>query len=79
MDYNKKYIYYLFSSITNESTCVFFYSTSISVLLTLQPPEAVTWLAVEHEQKKALEIFSREIAPAGTGMGQFLCAIVGIF
>lgn len=27
------------------------------------------WLAVHHKQKKALELFSREVAPAGTGMG----------
>lgn len=31
--------------------------------------EAVIWLAVYHKQKKALELFSREIAAAGTGMG----------
>uniref|UniRef100_A0A3Q2WKI7 Si:ch73-132f6.5 n=1 Tax=Haplochromis burtoni TaxID=8153 RepID=A0A3Q2WKI7_HAPBU len=31
--------------------------------------EAVIWLAVHHKQKKALEHFSREVAPAGTGMG----------
>lgn len=31
--------------------------------------EAVIWIAVEHGDKKALEIFGREIAPAGTGMG----------
>ncbi|MEQ2202285.1 hypothetical protein XENOCAPTIV_009554 [Xenoophorus captivus] len=31
--------------------------------------EAVIWMAVHHRQKKALEIFSREVAPAGTGMG----------
>uniref|UniRef100_A0A3Q0SAB5 Si:ch73-132f6.5 n=1 Tax=Amphilophus citrinellus TaxID=61819 RepID=A0A3Q0SAB5_AMPCI len=30
--------------------------------------EAVIWLAVHHKQKKALELFSREVAPAGTGM-----------
>uniref|UniRef100_A0A3B4XN45 Si:ch73-132f6.5 n=1 Tax=Seriola lalandi dorsalis TaxID=1841481 RepID=A0A3B4XN45_SERLL len=28
--------------------------------------EAVIWMAVHHRQKKALELFSREIAPAGT-------------
>ncbi|XP_074849248.1 uncharacterized protein LOC142012601 isoform X2 [Carettochelys insculpta] len=32
------------------------------------PREAVIWLAVHHKEKKAVEIFSREIAPAGTGM-----------
>ncbi|XP_048384433.1 uncharacterized protein lratb.1 isoform X2 [Stegostoma tigrinum] len=39
--------------------------------------EAVIWLAVHHMQKKALEIFSREIAPAGTGMAPGLTGIVG--
>ena len=32
--------------------------------------EGVMWLAVTHRDKKALELFSREIAPAGTGMGK---------
>ncbi|XP_056345117.1 uncharacterized protein LOC130252017 isoform X3 [Oenanthe melanoleuca] len=32
------------------------------------PREAVIWLAVHHKQREAVEIFSREIAPAGTGM-----------
>lgn len=31
--------------------------------------ESVLWLAVHHRQKKALEFFSREVSPAGTGMG----------
>lgn len=35
------------------------------------PREAVIWLAVHHKQKEAVEIFSREIAPAGTGMGKY--------
>ncbi|KAM9717616.1 uncharacterized protein ACNS7B_021243 isoform 2-T2 [Menidia menidia] len=39
--------------------------------------EAVIWLAVHHRQKKALEIFSREVAPAGTGMAPGLTGIVG--
>ena len=39
--------------------------------------ECVSWIAVEHEQKKALEIFSKEIAPAGTGMAPGLTNIVG--
>ncbi|KAF3837548.1 hypothetical protein F7725_005012 [Dissostichus mawsoni] len=30
--------------------------------------EAVIWMAVHHKQKKALEVFAREVAPAGTGM-----------
>lgn len=43
----------------------------------LEQRESVLWLAVEHEQKAALEIFSREIAPAGTGMAPGLTGIVG--
>ncbi|KAM9834435.1 uncharacterized protein lratb.1 isoform X1 [Syngnathus typhle] len=39
--------------------------------------EAVLWLAVHHKDKKALELFSREIAAAGTGMAPGLCGIVG--
>ncbi|XP_015200224.2 uncharacterized protein lratb.1 isoform X2 [Lepisosteus oculatus] len=41
------------------------------------PREAVLWLAVHHNQKKAMEIFAREVAPAGTGMAPGLTAIVG--
>ncbi|XP_074679073.1 uncharacterized protein LOC141922892 isoform X2 [Strix aluco] len=41
------------------------------------PREAVIWLAVYHKQKEAVEIFSREIAPAGTGMAPGLTGIVG--
>ena len=33
------------------------------------------WTAVTHSQKKALEFFAREIAPAGTGMGELSCAL----
>ena len=29
--------------------------------------ETMTWIAVEHENKKALQLFTREIAAAGTG------------
>ncbi|KAM3591161.1 uncharacterized protein V6R79_023716 [Siganus canaliculatus] len=39
--------------------------------------EAVLWMAVHHKQKKALELFSREIASAGTGMAPGLTGIVG--
>lgn len=39
--------------------------------------ECVSWIAVEHEQKKALEIFVKELAPAGTGMAPGLTTIVG--
>uniref|UniRef100_UPI00358F39B3 uncharacterized protein n=1 Tax=Myxine glutinosa TaxID=7769 RepID=UPI00358F39B3 len=41
------------------------------------PREAVLWLAVQHTHRKALELFAREIAPAGTGMAPGLTAIVG--
>ena len=34
------------------------------------------WLAVQHSQKKALEFFAREIAPAGTGMGKDMKVIL---
>ncbi|XP_070710383.1 uncharacterized protein lratb.1 [Pempheris klunzingeri] len=39
--------------------------------------EAVIWMAAHHKQKKALELFAREIAPAGTGMAPGLTGIVG--
>lgn len=39
--------------------------------------EAVIWMAVHHKQKKALELFAREIAPAGTGMAPGLTGIAG--
>lgn len=29
------------------------------------------WLAAHHHDKKVLEILSKELAPAGTGMGEF--------
>ncbi|KAL4641796.1 hypothetical protein GN956_G10451 [Arapaima gigas] len=41
------------------------------------PQDCVLWLAVHHKQKKALELFSREVAPAGTGMAPGLTGIVG--
>ncbi|KAL0970677.1 hypothetical protein UPYG_G00245590 [Umbra pygmaea] len=41
------------------------------------PREVVLWMAVQHKQKKALELFAREIAPAGTGMAPGLMGIVG--
>ena len=34
----------------------------------MSPREVMMWLAVRHQSKKALELFSRELAPAGTGM-----------
>ncbi|OWF54332.1 hypothetical protein KP79_PYT12295 [Mizuhopecten yessoensis] len=39
--------------------------------------ESVMWLAVHHQQKRALQMFAREIAPAGTGMAPGLTGIVG--
>ncbi|XP_059820790.1 uncharacterized protein LOC132391519 isoform X2 [Hypanus sabinus] len=44
---------------------------------TYSPREAVIWLAVHHMEKKALELFSHEIASAGTGMAPGLTGIVG--
>ncbi|KAK3757537.1 hypothetical protein RRG08_032705 [Elysia crispata] len=41
------------------------------------PREVVMWLAVNHNDKKALEFFTREIAPAGTGMAPGICGGVG--
>ncbi|KAF6036475.1 hypothetical protein EB796_005215 [Bugula neritina] len=39
--------------------------------------EAVLWLAAHHHDKKVLEILSKELAPAGTGMAPGLTALVG--
>ncbi|XP_066136410.1 uncharacterized protein [Saccopteryx bilineata] len=41
------------------------------------PREVVLWLSVCHKEKKAVEIFSREIIPAATGMAPGLTAMVG--
>ncbi|KAF0290763.1 hypothetical protein FJT64_011026 [Amphibalanus amphitrite] len=43
------------------------------------PPrrEAVLWLAVSHADKRALQVFGREVAPAGTGMAPGLTGLVG--
>ena len=35
--------------------------------------EVCMWLGVRHTHKEALSIFSRELAPAGTGMGEWPC------
>ncbi|KAL5463410.1 hypothetical protein EMCRGX_G032303 [Ephydatia muelleri] len=43
----------------------------------LNPREVVLWLGVRHKQKAALEVFAREIAPAGTGMAPGLTGLVG--
>lgn len=42
-----------------------------------QPKEIVMWIAVQHQQKKALELFSREVAPAGTGMAPGQTTLIG--
>lgn len=39
--------------------------------------EVVLWLGVRHKQKAALEVFAREIAPAGTGMAPGLTGLIG--
>lgn len=39
--------------------------------------ETMVWMAMEHDDKKALQLFTREIAAAGTGMAPGLCAFVG--
>ena len=41
------------------------------------PREAAMWMAVQHPEKKALDIWAREIASAGTGMAPGLCQMVG--
>ncbi|XP_078369232.1 uncharacterized protein LOC144653169 [Oculina patagonica] len=46
-------------------------------VMTANPREAVLWMAVHHQQRKALELFAMEIASAGTSMAPGLTAIVG--
>ncbi|PFX16875.1 uncharacterized protein LOC111341614 [Stylophora pistillata] len=46
-------------------------------IMTANPREAVLWLAVHHQQKKAVELFALEVASAGTSMAPGLTAIVG--
>ncbi|XP_037353657.1 uncharacterized protein LOC119234757 [Talpa occidentalis] len=41
------------------------------------PREVVLWLSVHHRQRKAVELFSKEVAPAATGMAPGLTAAVG--
>nr|XP_039252105.1 uncharacterized protein LOC120329525 [Styela clava] len=41
------------------------------------PRETAIWMALEHDDKMALQIFANEIAPAGTGMAPGLSAIIG--
>ncbi|XP_014788242.1 uncharacterized protein LOC106882171 isoform X1 [Octopus bimaculoides] len=42
-----------------------------------EPRQLAVWMAAHHPKKQALEILSREIAPAGTGMAPGLTAIAG--
>ncbi|ODN06511.1 hypothetical protein Ocin01_00190 [Orchesella cincta] len=42
----------------------------------VKPREGVMWMSVHHSEKKALEIFAREIASAGTGMAPGLTTLV---
>jgi hypothetical protein len=39
--------------------------------------EVMVWIAVKHKDRRALELFSREIAPAGTGMAPGFTMMVG--
>ncbi len=43
------------------------------------PPtrEVVMWIGVQHQEKRALEIFAREVAPAGTGMAPGQTTLIG--
>ena len=43
------------------------------------PPtrEVVMWLGVQHQEKMALEVFAREVAPAGTGMAPGQTTLIG--
>lgn len=42
-----------------------------------KPREVALWMAVQHPDKKALDIWAREIASAGTGMAPGLCQLIG--
>lgn len=52
------------------------YCLTVITLLLQGSREAVIWMAVHHKQKKALELFAREIAPAGTGMGTTAAGVI---
>ncbi|XP_077984250.1 uncharacterized protein LOC144438902 isoform X3 [Glandiceps talaboti] len=41
------------------------------------PREVVLWVAAHHSNKKALEVLSREVAPAGTGMAPGFMTLIG--
>jgi len=43
----------------------------------LSPREVALWIGVQHPKKEALQIFAREIAPAGTGMAPGLTTLIG--
>ncbi|XP_054418222.1 uncharacterized protein LOC129061551 isoform X2 [Pteronotus mesoamericanus] len=68
-DYSKVHIQILGSEET--------YGAQAKANLNGGPREVVLWLSIHHREKKAVEIFSREIAPAGTGMAPGLMGVVG--
>ncbi len=39
--------------------------------------ETALWMCLAHQDKKALDIWAREIASAGTGMAPGMCMLVG--
>ena len=41
------------------------------------PREAVLWQAVQHQDKRAIQLWAREIAACGTGGVPGTCAVVG--
>ncbi|XP_064404815.1 uncharacterized protein LOC135350047 [Halichondria panicea] len=43
----------------------------------LEPREVTMWIGVKHQKKEALELFTREIAPAGTGMAPGQTTLIG--
>ena len=43
----------------------------------VSPREVMLWLSVRHQNRKALQVFSKEIAPAGTGMAPGFTNMVG--
>jgi hypothetical protein len=42
-----------------------------------RPREAVLWMAVKHQDKKAIQLWAKEIAAAGTGGTPGITAVVG--
>lgn len=52
-------------------------SSSSSLELASRAREVVMWIGVQHKQKQALEIFAREVAPAGTGMAPGQTTLIG--